>query len=102
MFDERLYQAETGDLLSKNRFSQVEMAVAFRKAVCYRCGHAALYKYKVKHLRRNPEILCGEGEEVRPDHEEMWRAIPRFCEIPQTVKCKKCGEVMGFYGEQVY
>lgn len=102
MFDHRGFDAETGDLLSKNRFSQVEMAVAFRKSACYRCGHEAFYEYQVKHLRRNPEILCGEGQEIRADHREIWRTIPRFCEIPQTVKCKACGEVMGFCGRVVY
>ncbi len=35
-----------------------------------------------------------EGEEIRPDHREIWKDIPRFVEIPETLKCKRCKEVL--------
>ncbi len=96
MFDFRLFPAEPGDILHKDRFRQVEAAIVFRRGECYRCGFVGFYKLQVHQVRRNPEILTAEGEEVRQDHIEIWKTIPRFAEIPQTVKCKRCREVLGF------
>ena len=96
MFDARL-GAEPGDILFKDRFKEVEVALSFRTAECYRCGFTGIYKYRVLQVRRCPEVQCGEGDEVRSDHQEIWKTVPRFAEIPQTVKCKRCREVMGFH-----
>ena len=97
VFDARDLDVESGDLLYKDRFKQVEAAVSFRKAECYRCGFVGFYRYHVRQLRRNAEILCGPEEWVREDHRAIWESIPRFAEIPQTVRCRRCREVMGFY-----
>ena len=102
VFDASRNRARPGKLLYADRFREIEMGVAFKKMVCSRCDFAGFYKYRVKQLRRRPEILVEEGEEVRPDHEEIWMTIPRFAEIPQTLKCKRCHEVLGSYVLCVY
>ena len=102
MFNSRDLAERPGDVISEDRFRNVELAVSFRQLTCYRCGFAAVYKFRVQHLRRNTEIVTGEEEHVRTDHEAIWQAIPRFAEIPETVKCKRCREVLGIYTSCIY
>lgn len=97
VFDPALLQSQPGDVLHQDRFREVEVAVCFRKAECYHCGFVGFYKFQALQVRRNQEILSSDEEGVRPDHLDLWEAVPRFAEIPQTVKCKRCQEVMGFY-----
>ena len=66
-----------------------------KRITCYRCDLASFYKCTVQQVRRNPELLAGGGEEIRADHVEMWKTVPRFAEIPETIKCKRCKEVLG-------
>lgn len=85
---------KSGQVLFQDRFRQVQLSVAFRRLSCGRCSFEAIYKYQVQQVRRNEEISMGEGDEVRSDHHEMWQTIPRFAEIPETIKCKRCKEVL--------
>ena len=94
VFKRSMFRQSTGEILSEDRFSQVELTIAFKKLTCYHCYFEAIYKYSVQQVRRRPEIRVAEGEEIRPDHQEMWKAIPRFAEIPETLKCKRCQEVL--------
>jgi len=77
-----------------DRFCEVEMGTSFKRLICPRCNLEAIYKYSVRQVRRRPEILVEEGEEVRSDHIEMWKSIPRFAEIPSMLRCKRCREVL--------
>lgn len=86
----------------KSRFSDTDLEITFRRVTCYRCGHTAVYKYRIKQLRRAAEIATGEDEQIREDHVEMWETVPRYAEIPETVKCKKCREVLGLYTECIF
>jgi hypothetical protein len=89
-------------VLSEDRYCQVELAVSFKRIRCYRCDLISIYKYRVKAIRRTPQIEPLEGEELRADHEELWKTIPRYAEIPETVKCKRCGEVLGIDTDCIY
>ena len=102
VFDATAERIRPRQLLYQDRFREIEMGVAFKKMACSRCDHTGFYKYRVKQVRRRPQILMGEGEEIRPDHEEIWETIPRFAEIPQTLKCKRCHEVLGAYVLCIY
>ncbi|MBI4447308.1 MAG: hypothetical protein HY645_15555 [Acidobacteria bacterium] len=86
------------EILYEDRFVSVEQGIGFRKLTCYRCGYVGLYRYRVSQIRRRPEIHVEEGDEIRPDHVEIWKTVPRFAEVPETVKCKRCREVLGVYG----
>ena len=97
MFDRLLYPQKPGQLISEDRFRQLEMGIAFRKITCHRCEFSAIYRYHALHLRRRSEVQTGEDQEVRSDHKEIWKSIPRFAEIPETIKCKRCREVLGVY-----
>ncbi len=94
VFKRSMFRQRPSEILSEDRFSQVELAIAFKKLTCYHCNFEAIYKYCVQQVRRHPEIRVAEGEEIRPDHQEIWKAIPRFVEIPETLKCKRCKEVL--------
>ncbi len=94
VFKRSMFQQGPNEPLFEDRFSQVELATAFKKLTCYHCNFEAIYKYYVQQVRRNSEIRVNEGDEIRPDHQEMWNAIPRFVEIPETLKCKRCKEVL--------
>ncbi len=94
VFKRSFFPESPDQILSENRFSQVELAIAFRKLTCYHCNFEAIYKYSVQQVRRHSEIRVGEGEEIRPDHVEIWKTIPRFVEIPETLTCKRCREVL--------
>lgn len=93
---------EPGTALFEDRFRRVETAVAFRRITCYRCDLTAIYKYKVRQVRRKPEIELHTGDEIRPDHRWIWQSIPRFAEIPETVKCKRCREVLGIHTQCIF
>ena len=95
VFKRSMFRQLPNEVVSDDRFSQVELAIAFRKLTCYHCNFEGIYKYSAQQVRRHSEIRVGEGEEIRPDHQEMWKAIPRFVEIPETSKCKRCKEVLG-------
>ena len=100
VFDSR--KLEESDDAPKSRFSETNLEVSFRQVTCYGCNHRAVYKYKVKQLRRSAEIATGEDEQIRSDHVEMWETVPRYAEIPETVRCKKCGEILGLYTECIF
>lgn len=84
----------TQPVLSEDRYRRVELTTAFKRITCSACGFEAIYKLQVQQLRRRQEIRVEEGEEIRPDHIQIWETIPRFAEIPETVKCKRCKEVL--------
>ncbi len=94
VFKRSMFRQRPNEILFEDRFSQVELTIVFKKLTCYHCNFEAIYKYSVQQVRRHPEIQVGEGEEIRPDHQEMWKTIPRFVEIPETLKCKRCKEVL--------
>lgn len=103
VFDGKSAGAEeaAGDT-STNRFSETEVETSFSRVTCYECRHTAVYKYRVKKLRRRPEIVTADDEQVRADHLEIWEGVPRFAEIPETVRCRNCGEVLGLYTECIF
>jgi hypothetical protein len=73
------------------------MDVAFKRITCYNCDLTAIYKFRVQQVRRREEIMATEEEIVRDDHVQAWKTVPRFAEIPETIKCKRCNEVLGVY-----
>ena len=83
-----------GTWLSEDRFRQTEIAINFKQISCRHCGLAAIYKYRVKQIRRKAEIETSEEQEVREDHLVLWKSIPRFAEIPETIRCKQCTEIL--------
>ncbi len=89
-----LARLKPSEVLFTDRFRQVELAIAFKKILCCNCGFSGIYKFRVQQIRRRPEIQLATGEEIRPDHVEIWKTIPRFAEIPETIKCKRCTEVL--------
>lgn len=101
-FDPEQLAGQPGDLLDEDRFRQVEVGVAFKRLTCRRCNTTSVYRYLIQQVRRRPEMLHTEDEELRPDHEAIWRSIPRYAEIPQTVKCIQCGEVIGMETTCIY
>ncbi len=102
VFNSAVFPLQPGQTVFEDRFKYVELAVAFRKIACYRCDFSSFYRFAVLHLRRNPEITVAEDEEVRPDHIEIWKSIPRFAEISETVRCRRCNEVLGIYPNCIY
>lgn len=102
MFNSASFPEEPGTTIEEDRFRSVEVDLVFRRVHCYNCSLTAVYKYQVLQIRRHSEIGSQENEEIRSDHKAIWRAIPRFAEIPQTLKCKRCGEVLGVYTECLY
>lgn len=101
-FDSRQRSVQPGHTLFEDRFRHVESAIVFRKVECHRCDFSSIYKYQVQQVRRKEAIEVGPDDEVRPDHVQIWNAIPRFAEIPETVKCKRCGEVLGLCTECIF
>ncbi len=103
VFDSRFFATAAGQtVVYKDRFCQIEIAVGFRKLTCYRCDFASFYRFRVMHVRRSPELLPSEEEEVRDDHIRIWKNIPRFAEIPETVRCRRCDEVLGVYTSCIF
>jgi ribosomal protein S27E len=100
VFNPRHLKAKPGTVIAQDQFRTVEVATNFKRIHCYHCDLAAIYKYRVKQVRRSP--TPPEGESV-PEHDlTVWKTIPRFAEIPETVKCKGCGEVLGVYPECIF
>ena len=108
MFNSRNIKEKPGEILFQDRCRTVELAVAFRRIHCYNCELTAIYKYRVQHLRKAPEPVPENADSTKETPTfcegdlERWRDIPRFAEIPETVKCKRCGEVLGVYTECIY
>ncbi len=102
VFDANGLSRRPGWILYQDRFLQVELSTCFKKIVCGRCDFSGFYKYQVQQVRRRDELVTSEDEEVRPDHLEIWETVPRFAEIPQTLKCKRCHEVLGMYVDCIY
>lgn len=97
VFDANLFNAQPGTKIREDRFSEVELGVAFKQLTCFRCDHTALYKYRVQQLRRKPKVETSSDFEFGTGQQEIWKTIPRFAEIPETIKCEQCGEVLGLY-----
>ena len=102
MFDSRQMKLKPGQILWKDRLRTVEVAVSFRRLTCYNCDLTSVYKYRVKQLRRSPDLDCAEDTAPQADEIETWNSIPRFAEIPETIKCKGCGEVLGVYTSWIF
>jgi len=103
VFDSRIFAPPSGQtIVYQDRFRQIELAVGFRKLTCHRCDFASFYRFRVMHVRRSPELLSSEEEEVREDHLRIWKNIPRFAEIPETVRCRRCDEVLGVYTSCIF
>ena len=83
----------------QDEFKTVEPSVNFRQITCYVCDHTAIYRFNTKQIRRNPVAPeDGGNQEILM----KWKAIPRFAEIPEVIKCENCGEVLGSYPEIIY
>jgi hypothetical protein len=93
---------QPGTIVSQDRFRTVELGLAFRKITCYRCDFSTFYKYRIQQVRRHREISVLEDETLRGDHLEIWKNIPRYAEIPETLKCRRCNEVLGLYTSCIY
>ncbi len=93
-FSRDQFPQEPGSKLSENRFSETEMATSFRRISCRRCGFEAIYKYRAKQIRRTEKIKSGDEDEVREDHLHLWNSVPRFAELPETLRCKQCREIL--------
>ena len=102
VFDASGLRRRPGSILYQDRFHQVELGACFKKIVCGRCNFIDFYKYQVKQVRRRDELVTSQDEEVRHDHLEIWGTVPRFAEIPQTLKCQRCHEVLGMYVDCIY
>ena len=102
MFNSRQSGLRPGQNLSSDRFRSIEVGVAFKRLTCYTCNLTSVYKYRVKQMRRSVELLPEEDHELLPEEIETWNSIPRFAEIPETIKCKCCGEVLGLYTSCIY
>ena len=92
MFNSRDLEADPGTFVSEDRCRTVEVAVAFRRIQCYRCDFKAVYEYRVQEVRRSPRLEEPDSEFPGLDELERWQGIPRYAAIPETVKCKRCGE----------
>lgn len=94
--------AKPGDLLYEDRFKTVELGLAFRRLTCFRCEHTAIYKYRTQQIRRKEPLELAPDESGAEDALAVWNSIPRFAEVPEVIRCKKCGEVMGLSTECIY
>ncbi len=93
-FSRRECPEQPGTRLSENRFRETEIATNFKLISCRKCGLVTIYKYRVKQIRRKAKIDTSEQQEVRDDHLFLWKSIPRFAEIPETIRCKQCREIL--------
>lgn len=100
VFNSRQVKLKPGAVILEDDLRTVEVATAFRRIHCHRCDFAAIYKYRVKQVRRSPSPPAGGA--APEDDLSAWKTIPRFAEIPETVKCKGCGEVLGVYPECIF
>ena len=94
MFKRTIFSQRPNEIISDDRFRQVEMAIAFKRLLCYHCRFEAIYKYAVQQIRRHPEIQVFDNEEIREDHRQIWKTITRFAEIPERIRCKRCREIL--------
>ena len=101
-FSRNLFSQRPGETVSEDRFKEVELSTSFKQLQCYACGLTAIYKYRVQQVRRKAEIESSSEEEVRDDHRALWESIPRFAEIPETVRCKSCAEILFLDVECIY
>lgn len=90
------------DQKSADRFKESSVDVRFRRYTCYTCGTTSIYRYQVLQVRRRPEIERNDQLVTGPDEQRWWSNIPRYAEIPETIKCKNCGEVVGAYTRCVW
>lgn len=98
MFDSRVFAEQPDGLIAENEFRTVELAIAFKRIKCYSCDNISIYKYRVKEIRRSPAPeISPEVPPVEEVSSEFRTTIPRFAQIPETVKCKRCGEVLGLF-----
>jgi hypothetical protein len=102
MFTPETLRTAKDGVVDRNRFRQVELTTVFKQIPCYRCDFVSIYQYRVQQVRRHAEIESREGEAVREDHREIFQSIPRFAEIPETLKCRRCGEVLGLYTSCIF
>ncbi len=131
MFNSRDPEIRAGTIRFADHLRTVEIEVVFRRLHCYKCDLTAVYKYRVKQIRRRPEPppatpTGGDGTAAPGPMEasqlpdslpttppeacprvsefdlELWKTIPRFAEIPETVRCKRCGEVLGLCTECIF
>ncbi|GAB4118817.1 MAG: hypothetical protein Kow001_18480 [Acidobacteriota bacterium] len=129
MFNSRDPQIRPGSTRVADHLRTVEIDVVFRRLHCYKCDLTAVYKYRVKQIRRQPELIPpggGSNDQPAPSQGmpagaeglptavteasaelsefdlELWKTIPRFAEIPETVRCKRCGEVLGLCTECIF
>jgi len=102
VFNSTLFASPAGQTIYEDRFRQIELSVGFRKLTCYRCDFASFYRFRVIQVRRSPQLLPSEEEDVREDHLQIWKDTPRFAEIPETVRCRHCDEVLGVYTSCIF
>lgn len=97
VFNSSLFPQQPGQSISEDQFREVELAVAFRKLICHRCEFSSFYRFKTLQVRRKPQLASSQEQEAGPDQTEIWKQIPRFAEIPETIRCRRCNEVLGVY-----
>jgi len=102
MFNGRNVKTKPGTRLSANQFRTVDYDVVFRRLQCYKCDLIAVYRLRVKQIRRTPELASEDQSPPSEAEQQTWLSVPRFAEIPETVCCKRCGEVLGLCTECVY
>jgi hypothetical protein len=102
MFNSSEIKVRPGSRLSENPFRTVDYDIIFRRIQCYRCDLAAVYKFRVKQIRRTPELLLEDDLPPTDAEQQTWKTVPRFAEIPETVRCKRCGEVLGLCTECIF
>lgn len=101
-FDGSKISASPGASLSEDRYRSVELEVLYRQLTCAGCNFTSIYQYKIKQIRRKSEEEVQKGGRLTPEQRETWLSIPRYAEIPETLHCKKCGEVLGLYTNCIF
>lgn len=96
MFDSRYIDLETDGLISADENRTVELKTLFKRVRCYKCDSTHVYKFRVKELRK---ILPADAEAPA---DTIMDTVPRYAQIPETVRCSDCGEVLGLYTECIY
>lgn len=104
MFNSRALRAKPGTILDQDSLRTVELGISFKRITCYQCNFTAIYKYRVKEIRRSPDAADPQKDpgNLTEEQHETWKRIPRYAQIPETVKCKQCGEVLGLYTNCIY
>ncbi len=102
MFNSRNFKTRPGSILFENELRTVELGTAFRRVHCYNCDLTTIYKYRVQQIRRTDPAEGLEDGSLTDHQVQKLKTIPRYAEIPETVKCKRCGEVLGLYTECIY